>query len=77
MLVDKCAEHFLITNLYNVKVEFLPPNCSSILRPLDQGIIKHVKANFRLRLIENVLGELQTAVSGSTTINVRQAIDMI
>lgn len=38
-------------NLENVKVKFLPANTTSILQPLDQGIIHTFKVNFRQLMV--------------------------
>jgi DDE superfamily endonuclease/Tc5 transposase DNA-binding domain len=34
-------------SLKNTRVEFLPPNCTSVYQPLDQGIIANFKALYR------------------------------
>lgn len=39
LFIDNCPAHGIIPNLDSVKVQFLPPNTISKLRPLDQGII--------------------------------------
>jgi hypothetical protein len=38
--------------LKNVQVHFLPPNCTSHLQPLDAGIIRSLKAHYRVLLIK-------------------------
>lgn len=58
LLVNYCAAHLISANISNLKIEFLPPNCTSILQPIDQGIIKNIKVNFRRRLVENILKTL-------------------
>jgi hypothetical protein len=41
LLLDNASSHNAenIPTLSNIKVHFLPPNTTSILQPLDQGII--------------------------------------
>jgi len=49
LLMDnaKCHGCENISSLSNVKVHFLPPNTTSHLQPLDQGIIYSLKAQYR------------------------------
>lgn len=58
LLVDNCAAHPKLQNLSNIRLEFLPPNCTSEIQPMDQGIIKCLKAHYRrhflLRMIRAV-----------------------
>jgi len=55
LLIDntKCHLSDNINNLSNVKVHFLPPNTTSHLQPLDQGIIYSLKAKYRKLLCQN------------------------
>ena len=55
LLMDnaKCHNCENINNLSNVKVHFLPPNTTSHLQPLDQGIIYSLKAQYRKLLCQN------------------------
>jgi hypothetical protein len=44
LFADNCATHSPDTfSLRNVKVVFYPPNCTSIIQPLDLGLIKCFK----------------------------------
>lgn len=58
MFVDNCSAHTRVPHLANVRVEFLPPNTTSKLQPLDQGIIQNFKVLYRreivLRMIESI-----------------------
>ncbi|GBO31507.1 hypothetical protein AVEN_270265-1 [Araneus ventricosus] len=40
LFIDNCTAHSLIPEMNAVKVAFLPPNTTSKLQPLDQGIIR-------------------------------------
>ncbi|XP_050297254.1 tigger transposable element-derived protein 4-like [Anthonomus grandis grandis] len=56
LLVDNCAAHPKNVDLTNIRLEFLPPNCTSVIQPMDQGIIKCLKTYycryFMYRLIQ-------------------------
>lgn len=49
LFVDNCPSHGLLptTNLQAIKIEYLPPNFTSHLQPLDAGIIKNIKHYYR------------------------------
>ncbi|XP_049304080.1 tigger transposable element-derived protein 6-like [Bactrocera dorsalis] len=49
--------------LENVKIEFLPANTTSILQPLDQGIIHAFKVYFRQILIRKQLLAIEKGLS--------------
>ena len=42
LIVDNCAAHSF-KKYSNIQIEFLPPNVTSKIQPLDQGIIRAVK----------------------------------
>ena len=39
LLVDNCTAHPALDTLKNIRLEFLPPNTTSLIQPMDQGII--------------------------------------
>lgn len=49
LLVDNCTVHHTDIPLKN-EFKFLPPNTTSKLQPLDQGIIRAFKAIYKRRL---------------------------
>uniref|UniRef100_H3AIL0 HTH CENPB-type domain-containing protein n=1 Tax=Latimeria chalumnae TaxID=7897 RepID=H3AIL0_LATCH len=55
LLMDNATCHDVTLHLSHVKIEFLPPNTTSIIQPLDQGIIhstkRHYKKHFLHRLV--------------------------
>lgn len=67
LVVDNCASHPKIQNLKNIKLEFLPPNTTSVLQPMDQGIINSLKFHFRkilvLHFIDGIEKKQETSVS--------------
>lgn len=51
LILDNCSSHPQSLSNKNVRVEFLPPNTTSVLQPLDQGIIFQFKqAYLKMRL---------------------------
>ena len=45
LLVDNCPAHPSIDNLVSTELIFLPPNTASKLQPMDQGVIRSLKAH--------------------------------
>jgi hypothetical protein len=43
LFIDNCPAHPKIDDLKSVKLEFFPPNTTSILQPMDQGVIRCLK----------------------------------
>ena len=41
--------------LSNVRVLWLPANCTALIQPLDQGIIHSLKAHYRKLLLRHIL----------------------
>ena len=58
LLLDNAPSHPKDVNVTNVKLVFLPANTTSMLQPLDQGIIKAVKTIYRKRLLQSVLAKM-------------------
>ncbi|XP_064459053.1 tigger transposable element-derived protein 6-like [Ornithodoros turicata] len=59
LLLDNCSAHHTTCKLQNIEVRFLPPNTTSRLQPLDQGIIKAFKVGYRRRLLQRLLINLR------------------
>ncbi|XP_064417988.1 tigger transposable element-derived protein 4-like [Latimeria chalumnae] len=55
LFVDNCPAHPHIDNLQATTMVFLPPNTTSKLQPMDQGIIKCLKQHSRRQLIQYML----------------------
>jgi len=47
LLLHNCTVHPNLQNLQNIDLKFLPPNTTSLIQPLDQGIIKTMKTYYR------------------------------
>ncbi|XP_017891414.1 tigger transposable element-derived protein 1-like [Ceratina calcarata] len=68
LLLDNAPCHPQDLNHPNVKILFLPPNTTSLLQPLDQGIIYTFKTYYIRRALEWILD-----VTDSKSINVMEA----
>ncbi|XP_070385946.1 tigger transposable element-derived protein 4-like [Dermacentor albipictus] len=55
LFVDNCGAHGHIHDLECIRLEFLPPNTTSVLQPMDQGIIKNLKVLYRARLLNRMV----------------------
>ena len=59
LLVDNCSAHPHCDDLQNVKLVFLPPNTTSLLQPMDQGIIQNFKHHYRKLLAHKKLAAIE------------------
>ena len=59
LIFDNCPAHPTIADLSNVKLIFLPPNTTSVSQPMDQGVIKCLKAFYRRRLVNLMIKRLE------------------
>lgn len=53
--MDNCGAHGSVPNLEAIRLEFLPPNTTSVLQPMDQGVIRNIKAHYRARLLSRTV----------------------
>lgn len=75
IFIDNCSAHGDIPKLSNIKVKYLPPNTTSKLQPLDQGIIQSFKINYRKEVVQQFLRDIE--LQTPTNINVLDAMWMI
>ena len=43
LIIDNCAAHPNVDKLKSIKIYFLPPNTTSVIQPMDMGIINNLK----------------------------------
>lgn len=55
LFIDNCTAHKSIPLMSNIKVIFLPPNMTSVLQPMDQGVIKNFKHFYRQFVVKHIL----------------------
>ncbi|XP_060658136.1 tigger transposable element-derived protein 4-like isoform X2 [Drosophila nasuta] len=58
LLVDNCPIHPQISDLTNITLVFLPPNTTSVLQPMNQGIIRVIKSTFRKNLVLKIISNM-------------------
>lgn len=78
LFIDNCAAHSPDTSsLKNVKVIFYPPNCTSVVQPLDLGVIKNFKQAYRKQLVQRALCLMDERKEVKMKIDILQAIHFI
>ena len=60
LIVDNCPEHPSESGLTNVKFAFPPPNATSKLQPMDQGIIRALKVCYRKKLLAKLIASVDS-----------------
>ena len=58
LFLDNAGSHPDI-KLLNIQLQYLPPNTTSELQPLDAGVIANFKVNYRKLLLQNILIEIE------------------
>ena len=51
LLIDNCPAHPEIKNLTHINLIFLLPNLTSVLQPMDQGVIRSLNTHYRRRIV--------------------------
>ena len=75
LIIDNCSSQNCVPrHLEHVKVLFLPPSTTSILQPLDQGIIHAVKRHYRARVVQRMLCNI--ASERDINVNILEAMHM-
>lgn len=59
LFIDNCSAHNRVPNLKNIKVIFLPSNMTSVVQPMDMGIIKNLKTFYRQKLVVHILAAIE------------------
>ena len=73
LMLDNAPSHPKIY-LSNVKCLFLPANITSVLQPLDQGIIQNVKMHYKRKLLNCALAKIETA---SSVVDVQKSVNVL
>ena len=54
LLIDNCPAHPSVSDLTNGELVFLLPNTTSVLQPIDQGVIRSLKVHYRGRAVRRL-----------------------
>lgn len=57
LIIDNCSCHLSLSTFSNIQIFLLPPNTTSILQPLDQGIIALLNCHYR-KLMSDKIGDI-------------------
>ena len=61
LFVDNFSGHSFDQSDYDcIKIQFFPPNLTSIVQPLDQGIINAFKVKYRKQIVNDKLEAINT-----------------
>ena len=73
---NNCPAHSQIGGLKAIEMCFLPPNTTSITQPIDQGVIRSLKAKYRSRMIKQIIKAID-ANKSIPEVNVSDAMKML
>ena len=68
LFIDNCSAHS-VPQLRNIKVIFFPANTTSVLQPMDQGVIKNLKHFYRRDVILKILAGKLLQINKKILIN--------
>ena len=78
LLVDNCSAHPKVQGLTNIELRFLPPNTTSIIQPMDQGVIKNLKTLYRKEVLSSIITEIDDKDgSNETAVNIAKRISIL
>ncbi|KAL4119165.1 hypothetical protein QTP88_012011 [Uroleucon formosanum] len=72
LFIDNCTAHNLTSTFNAIKVQFLPPNTTSVLQPLDQGMINNFKIFYRKEIVKKIVSAIND--TNQIVINILDAI---
>ena len=63
MFLDNAPVHPPDIKLENIKLKFFPANTTSVIQPMDQGIIRIFKAYYRRYLVKHIIANATVALT--------------
>ena len=76
LIIDNCPAHPTVEGLNAIELIFLPPNTTSKTQPMDQGVIRSLKAYYRHSLIKRFITSID-AGSSPKKVNILEAMTLI
>ena len=76
LIIDNCMTHPHVEQLNSIELIFLPPNTTSHAQPVDQGIIRALKAKYRLLAVQKLTAALEKK-NPVPTISILSAMTMV
>ena len=55
LIADNCPAHPIVDGLKAIELVFLPQNTTSKTQPMDQGVIRSLKAEYRRKIIKRLI----------------------
>ena len=55
LIIDSCTARPEIGGLKAIYLFFIPPNTTSALQPMDQGVIRSLKARYRTKVVQKMI----------------------
>ena len=71
LIIDNCVPHPETGRLKAIDLFFLPSNTTSVLQPMDQGVIYFLKARYRTKVVQ----KLVEAIDGNKTLSNISVLD--
>ena len=50
-----CYEEDLVSSDGKIIAKFLPPNVTSLIQPMDQGVLESIKRRYRRKILEELI----------------------
>ncbi|XP_017790869.1 PREDICTED: jerky protein homolog-like [Habropoda laboriosa] len=81
LLLDNCSSH-KITNLSqedddDFEIVYLPPNTTSLVQPMDQGITAKLKTTYRHKILHRILQYENNVEEFYLKYNIKECIDLV
>ncbi|XP_041372802.1 tigger transposable element-derived protein 6-like [Gigantopelta aegis] len=77
LFIDNAPSHGCDLRESNVTVKFLPANTTSVLQPLDQGIIKAFKTRYRKHMMRSLILQMEDCANVSELCKAITVLDAV